>query len=255
MDDHFAEIAEVYRHFRTTDEAPILYIRDRLANRATIAAADVGCGAGRYDLLLFRNLPGLRLTCVDRSPAMLAQLSQHLAGHGIRDFETIAAGIEDLALGSESLDCVFTFNAVHHFDFPLFLAKAGHAITKDGRIFIYTRTSDQNAGSVWGRHFPGFHEKETRLYRPQQMAAWIDETDRLELIAAKTFRYARSASLGRLLAKARSRHYSTFSLYTGAEFEEACKGFEDNMRRRFDDLDNVEWVDENILIEVGRTDA
>ena len=232
---HFAKVADVYREMRTTDEEPILYIRDQLAGRPAVTAADIGCGAGRYDPLLFRHLPNLRLACLDVSPEMLAQLSRHLGRNGIHDFEMINVSVEEMAFEDESLDCVFTFNAVHHFDFSLFLAKAGRAIRKDGLIFIYTRTPDQNAGSVWGRHFPDFREKKTRLYRLQEMEEWICKTGRLRMIAARTFRYARTFSMERLLEQARNRHYSTFSLYGEAEFEKASQTFKDAVRRQFDD--------------------
>lgn len=253
--NHFARIADVYCEMRTTDEEPILHIRDQLAGRPAVAAADIGCGAGRYDLLLFRHLPNLRLACLDVSREMLAQLSRHLDRNGIHDFETINASAEEMAFEDESLDCVFTFNAVHHFDFPLFLARAGRAIRKDGLIFIYTRTPDQNAGSVWGKYFPGFCEKETRLYRLEEMENWIGETGGLRMIAARTFRYARASSLERLLEQARHRHYSTFFLYAEAEFEKACRTFEDAVRRRFGDPARVTWQDQNILLQIGRTDA
>lgn len=255
MQDHFAKVSGVYREIRTTDEEPILHIRDQLAGRPAVTAADIGCGAGRYDLLLFRRLPNLRLACLDVSGEMLDQLSRHLDRNGAHNFEVINASVEEMAFEDESLDCVFTFNAIHHFDFPLFLAKAGCAIKKGGLIFIYTRTPDQNAGSVWGRFFPDFLEKETRLYRLEEMAGWIRETGRLKMIAAKTFRYARTSSLERLLEQVRSRHYSTFSLYSEAEFEKACKTFEDAVRSQFSDPTNVAWHDQNILLQIGRTDA
>ena len=153
------------------------------------------------------------------------------------------------------MDCVFTFNAVHHFDFSLFLAKAGRAIRKNGLIFIYTRTPYQNAGSVWGRHFPGFCEKETRLYRLQEMEEWIRKTGCLRMIAARTFRYARTSSLERLLEQARNRHYSTFSLYAEAEFEKASQTFKDDVRRQFDDPAKVAWHDQNVLLQIERSDA
>ena len=255
MAEHFSVVAGHCLDVRTTDEEPVRFIRDALAGRAAIAAADIGCGDGRYDLLMFRHLPNLHLTCVDGSPEMLAELSRYLAGEGIADFETINASVEEMAFEDESVDCVFTFNAVHHFDFPLFLAKAGRAIRKDGLIFIYTRTPDQNAGSVWGRHFPDFREKETRLYRLEEMEGWIGETGRLRMIAARTFRYARTSSVERLLEQARSRHYSTFSLYGEAEFDKACQTFEDTLRRRFDDPAKVTWHDQNILLQIARTDA
>lgn len=256
MQGHFAKVASSYREMRTTDEGLILHIRDQLSGRPAITAADIGCGAGRYDRLLFNHLPNLRLACLDASPEMLAQLSEHLDRNGIHDFETIDASVEEMAFEDESLDCVFTFNAIHHFDFPLFLAKAGRAIRKDGLIFIYTRTPDQNAESVWGRHFPGFREKETRLYRLEEMEGWIGETaGHLRMIAARTFRYARTCSLERLLEQARSQHYSTFSLYGKAEFEKACQTFEDSVLREIDDPSKVTWYDQNILLQIGRTDA
>ena len=255
MQGHFAKVADVYREMRTTDEEPILHIRDQLAGRPAVSAADIGCGAGRYDRLLFRHLPNLRLACIDVSREMLAQLLRHLNRNGIHDFETINASVEDMALEDESLDCVFSFNAVHHFDLPLFLAKVSRAIRKDGLIFLYTRTPDQNAGSVWGRHFPGFCEKETRLYRLEEMEGWIGETGGLRMIAARTFRYARTSSLERLLEQVRSRHYSTFSLYGEAEFEKACQSFEVAVRRQFGDPAEVTWHDQNILLQIGRTDA
>ena len=87
------------------------------------------------------------------------------------------------------------------------------------------------------------------------MEGWIGETGRLRMIAAKTFRYARTSSLERLLEQTRSRHYSTFSLYAEAEFEKACQTFEDALRRQFDDPAKVAWHDQNILLQIARTDA
>lgn len=252
MPDHFADLADVYREVRTTDEEPIRYIRDRLAGRREVAAADVACGAGRYDLLLFRHLANLRLTCLDVSPEMLAQLTRHLEGNGIHDFETINASVEEMAFEEESLDAVFTFNAIHHFDFAEFLAKAGRAIRKDGLIFIYTRTPEQNAGSIWGRYFPGFNETETRLYRREEMERWVAEAGGLRLIDTRIFRYARTSSVSHLLEQARHRHYSTFSLYSQSEFDEACQSFEEAVRAQFGDPAVITWHDQNILLQIGR---
>jgi SAM-dependent methyltransferase len=252
MFDHFTRIADIYRRVRTTDEEPIRFIRDALAGRGALRTADVGCGEGRYDLLLFRYLPNLHLTCVDRNPEMLAQLARYLAEHGIANFETVVGDAEDTIFPAESLDCVFTFNAVHHFEFPTFIANAGRALKPDGQVFIYTRTPEQNARSIWGRHFPGFCETETRLFPFEQMAEWVEEVDGLRLIATKIFRFSRTASLGRLLDRARRSHYSTFSLYSLEEFDDACKIFEANVRRHFDDSGNIAWHDENVMLQIGR---
>lgn len=250
---HFSRIAETYRQLRTTDEAPIRFIRDKLDGLASITAADFGSGEGRYDLLLFRYLPNLRLTCVDSNEGMLAELSRYLSAHGITDFRTVAARVEDADLEAASFDCVFSFNAVHHFHFPTFLDKAARAIRQGGRIFVYTRTPGQNARTIWGRFFPDFAAKETRLHTLADMKSRVAAAAGLEFVEVKRFRYARGATLERLVGQARSRHYSTFSLYAPEAFETALQGFEENVRREFADPDHVGWHDENIMLMVERT--
>ncbi|HJN23794.1 MAG TPA: class I SAM-dependent methyltransferase [Rhodospirillales bacterium] len=252
MPGHFAKVANVYREVRTTDPEPILYIRNALAGRASVRAADVGCGTGRYDRLLFEHIPNLHLICVDASQHMLEQLSGYLAQAHIQNFVTQLSRVEDLALEDGSLDAVLTFNAAHHFNFPTFLAKARHALCDDGRLFIYTRTPEQNAGSVWGRFFPRFNEKESRLYTLERMEAWLAEMPGLRVVEAKAFGYARKASLDRLLDQARSQHYSTFSLYSEREFEAACRAFDERVRRQFDDPEAISWHDENTMLHLAK---
>lgn len=252
MQNHFEAVAPVYREVRTTDDEPVRFIRDALEGRDQVEAADVGCGDGRYDVLLFRYLENLRLTCIDISAAMLKALSHHLRAQGISNFKTLTAGLDGLDLEAESFDCVFTFNAVHHFNFADFLTRAQRALRPKGRIFIYTRTPEQNAGSIWGRLFPEFSEREQRLYPLSMMVRWVNKAVGLDLLATKTFSYPRRASLERLLTQAQNRHYSTFSLYDADEFARACRVFEDNIRRQHSNLDAIEWSDENTLLEIAR---
>ncbi len=255
MHDHFTKIAKVYRDLRTTDEEPIHLIRNELRDRDATKAIEIGCGAGRYTFLLFQHIPNLTLTCVDANPGMLAELAENLTDRGIADFEIVLGRVEDLELKSESLDCVLSFNAVHHFDVADFISKAGRAIKEEGRIFIYTRTPGQNARSIWGKFFPNFLEMETRLFGLADMERWIDEMDGLHLMSAETFCYSRRSKLDRLLEQVRNRHYSTFSLYTEKELEGATKTFRENIMRDFNDPQNIEWQDENIMYQIGKTSS
>ena len=254
MDGHFSSVANVYREIRTTDPEPVYYIRDALAGRDAVLAADIGCGAGRYDKLLFEHVPNLHLTCIDASAQMIEQLTNHLAEADIRNFVAKVSSVADWPVSERSLDAVMTFNAVHHFAFPTFLGKAGHALRDDGRMFIYTRTPEQNAGSIWGRHFPRFTEKESRLYSIEQMERWVTDRSDLKIVEVKRFRYARRSSLKRLLSQARGRHYSTFALYDAHEFEAACRTFEERICHTFDDLEDISWHDENTLLHVTVAD-
>ena len=255
MSEHFANLAKHYRQVRTTDEAPILYIRDQLAGCGPLRGADVGCGDGRYDLLLFHHLPDLHLTCVDGSGQMLAQLSAYLEDHGIHDFDTVNASDEEMDLGEGTLDFICTFNAIHHFDLATFLAKAARALKVGGRLFIYTRTPEQNAASIWGRFFPGFTEMEDRLLELSQMESSITASTKLRLSATETFRYQRRSSLERLVEQVRNMHYSTFSLYRESDLAHAIPEFVGSVGRQFDDPASVAWADENLMLEVARTEG
>lgn len=75
MNDHFTALSDTYNHIRDTDSAPVSFIANQLKDRKIINGADIGCGAGRYDLLLLRQLPTLDLTCCDSNEKMLTGCS------------------------------------------------------------------------------------------------------------------------------------------------------------------------------------
>lgn len=251
-DRHFTEVSSVYRDVRTTDREPVERIAKELGSLPRPRGADIGCGAGRYDLLMFEIIAGLHLTCIDANPAMLAQVRELLAANGIDAFDTRQATVEDLELEPGAYDFVCSFNAVHHFDFPDFLRKSGDGLAPGGHLFVYTRLPEQNARSIWGRYFPDFTEKETRLLELGDIHRGIEDTAGLRFVSATCLRYRRRSSLERLVEQARSRHYSTFSLYDPDAFEEALAGFQETVRRRF--ADAVEWHDENVLVHALRDD-
>ncbi|MCL0087592.1 hypothetical protein M1O24_02465 [Dehalococcoidia bacterium] len=84
-----------------------------------------------------------------------------------------------------------------------------------GRIFIYTRLRSQNARNIWGRHFPLFLEKESRLHELWEMEEMTKLIDSLVVESIKKFKYWRNSTLSRLINQARNSHYSTFSLSKG----------------------------------------
>ena len=248
MYGHFSRVAPIYRQVRTTDVEPIMHIGETLKHMTDIKAADVGCGAGRYDLLLFQHLNNLQLTCIDINESMLEQVTDYLTSHGILNIKTLKANRDDIPLEGNSMDCIFTSNAVHHFDFVKFIKKSSKIIKEDGRIFIYTRLRSQNARSIWGQYFPIFSETETRLYELDEMKQWIQSVDSLQLENSKMFKYKRNATMEQLVEKVTKRHYSTFSLYEENELAEALETFQENIREQFQDTTQVKWRDENILL-------
>ena len=250
MDDHFSRLASSYRHIRQTDTEPILFISERLKRLSHVRAADVGCGAGRYDLLLFQHVNNLHLTCIDLNESMLQQVSDYLTHHHVSQFEILRANGNDIPLDDQSMDCVLTFNAVHHFDLVRFLENAVRVSKPDGKIFIYTRLRSQNARNIWGRHFPSFTEKETRLYEMNELDAAIQAVEGVRLHRVEPFHYQRKATVAQLVERVRARHYSTFSLYAEEELSRALEIFQARLKR--EPHETVEWVDENTLLVLDR---
>jgi len=244
VSDHFERVAAVYESLRTTDEEPVRRIRQFLPDRP-VTGLDIGCGTGRYSRLLRGLLPdGSLLVASDVSAAMLARLR---AGHG-RDLGVVPllSAAEELPLRAASLDLVTAFNCVHHFDLGRFLTAAARVLRPDGQLFIYTRTPQQNARTIWGRYFPGFTEHEQRLHSEAAFRDAVRRTGGLKVVATQSFKHPRSSTAERLRAQAAGRHYSTFSLYPPDELRTCIATFLARLPGP-----EVSWVDEHLLVVVG----
>ena len=240
-DDHFERVAAAYESLRTTDEAPVCAIGQFLPGRP-VTGLDIGCGTGRYTRLLRGLLPeGSLLLASDLSAAMLAQLTagQHGPAPGVAP---LRAAAEQLPLRAASLDLVTAFNCVHHFDLGRFLTAVARVLKPGGQLFLYTRTPQQNARTIWGRYFPGFTEHEQRLHSEAALRDAVQQAG-LTVAAAQAFRHRRSSTAERLRAQAEGRHYSTFCLYTPQELGASIATFLARLPGP-----EVCWVDEHLLI-------
>lgn len=255
MDAHFSRVANSYNNIRTTDLEPIAFIKGGLDGKRHVEAADIGCGAGRYCLKLLQHLDIHHLTCIDVNESMLEETSSYLRAAGITNFKTVRSLAEDIPLADNSMDYIFAFNAIHHFDFVKFMERAARVIKDGGSIFIYTRLRSQNTRNIWGKYFPLFLVKENRLYELEELAGVIEPIESLTVECVKQFKYRRNASLSQLINLARNGHYSTFSLYQKDEHEAALKGFQENIIRHFSTPEDIEWFDENILLVVRKVES
>ncbi len=250
---HFSKIAHRYRNLRTTDLEPIILIAQKLIQQSHIKAADIGCGTGRYDQLLFQYLGDkLHLSCVDANDDMLGILNTYLQEHDISNFTFINSKAESLPFPNNDLDCIYTFNAVHHFNLPNFLKESARIMKGDSYLFIYTRLPKQNMRNIWGRYFPEFCNKETRLYTMNTFMKAVADVPQFSVESIEYFKYKRISTLDQLMERVRSNHYSTFWLYSPEELQAAITGFVQNINNQYEDTDDVNWFDENIMFVIRK---
>jgi hypothetical protein len=74
----------------------------------------------------------------------------------------------------------------------------------------------------------------------------------MNIHSTRVFGHSRTASLDRLIHQAKNKHYSTFDLYDKETFDESLEIFQQNIKKNFDDLEQIRWFDENILIEITK---
>jgi ubiquinone/menaquinone biosynthesis C-methylase UbiE len=221
-----------------------------------IEAADIGCGSGGYDLRLLQNLGDkIHLYSIDSNPAMLAELHRRLSMNGIENYDVKRSPAEKIPLGNNCLDCVLTFNAIHHFKMEHFFEEVSRILKNRGFLFIYTRLRVQNRHSIWGKYFPKFYEKENRLYDLEDLKLLIHNCPNLQSERIKFFKYHRTSSLARLLKQARYHHYSTFDLYSDDEFHRALDSLKRNIHNNFNDLNHITWTDGNVLFVIKKKEV
>ncbi|MCE7734821.1 MAG: class I SAM-dependent methyltransferase [Candidatus Heimdallarchaeota archaeon] len=254
-DNHFSQVATIYLDLRTTDYQPISYIISQLKSRENLKLIDLGCGAGRYDNLLLNEIDkSCVLTGLDANQAMLEQFICNLKENNHYNFHAVYCEIEHVDnLHYGLFDVVLSFNALHHFNISKTLSIIKKLLKKNGTAFLYTRTSNQNERSIWGKHFPNFNLYESRLYSLSKLENIIYQVDGLELDNIIFFTYNRSESFDQLIYKAESHHYSTFSFYDHEEFIEMSTRFKLELRQQFIDLENITWKDRNIMLKIIKT--
>jgi SAM-dependent methyltransferase len=169
---------------------------------------------------------------------MLVRFTQDEERHRVPAVRCIS---EHLAFAGSSADFVTTFNAVHHFDLCQFVNEVARVLKTGGDLFIYTRTPAQNANSIWGRHFPGFISRETRLH---DEATFQQALHQFDVVNMTCFKFTRRATRARLIDQVRHHHYSTFALYGPDALDDALDGFLNNIGETTEQC----WQDQNLLV-------
>src|SRR5947199_8453418 len=75
---------------------------------------DVGCGGGNYTLKLLERMPGLNVTLVDLSQAMLDLARQRVRPKTTGSLETIQSDVREVNFGKRRFDIVLASAMLHH---------------------------------------------------------------------------------------------------------------------------------------------
>lgn len=218
----------------------MLLILDRLPNRPLLGV-DVGAGTGRYTRLLQQALPDRSsLIAADLSHAMLCALGAEAEAGGT----VLRCAAEQLPVADRSVDFVTTFNAVHHFDLDRFAHEVARVLRPRGDLFVYTRTPEQNAPSIWVAHSPVSPLTRTACTTRRRSDGPFGH---LGTVETTMFSFARRATPARLAERVWGGAYSTFRCYEPGELLQALDRFLQQL-----DGHDVQWHDQNLLVHVRR---
>ena len=99
------------------DAAVALDLVARAASAATPHARhvlDVGCGAGNYSLKLLQRLPGLDVTLLDLSRALLERAAERVGACTRGEAVAVRGDVREVDLGEERFDVVLAGAVLHH---------------------------------------------------------------------------------------------------------------------------------------------
>jgi ubiquinone/menaquinone biosynthesis C-methylase UbiE len=267
LNDHFTEVSKQYEKLRELDLHAVHVISEVLASSLTIdqrcpvvRLLDIGTGEGRYLDAVIQSLSTSLVNQVlpigvDLSPAMLTQARVRNSRHvGLRA-QYLASASEMLPFLTASCNAVTCFNAVHHFDLARFVSEASRVLTPSGKFVLYTRTPEQNRRTIWGRYFPEFATRETKLHRSSDLQAALETTGVFESVRVQMIPWTITTSLSRLVEQVVHFHYSTFRLYSADALNTAIDTFQYRVRQAFPDVTRITSDNDHILVIAQRAPA
>ena len=260
LSDHFAKVSTRYRTLRELDLDAVRIISEVVDRDADpgrpVRLLDVATGSGRYldavsqclASVLAREVVPIGL---DLSPAMLTQARIRNGHTGLRARHLVGS-VETLPFRTASCDVMTCFNAVHHVDLARFAGEASRVLTPSGQLVVYTRTPEQNRRTIWGRHFPEFATRETRLYGVEDVREALQATGAFTSVRVQTVPWTVTTSLARLVDQATHYHYSTFRLYADDALRAAIHTFRQHVRQAFRDLTCITYGNDHVLMMAQR---
>ena len=262
--NHFTEVSSQYDQFRELDVRAVHIISEAIVvaidqRRPVVRLLDVGTGEGRYLDAVSESLSASLANRVlpigvDLSPAMLTQAHIRNSHVGL-SAEYLVSASERLPFLTASCDAITSFNAVHHFDLDRFVSEASRVLIPSGQLVLYTRTPEQNRCTIWGRYFPEFATRETKLYRSSDLQLALQATEAFDSVRVQMIPWKITTSLSRLIEQVVHFHYSTFRLYSNALLRASIDTFQYRVRQVFSDMARITFDNDHAVVIAKRTPA
>ena len=240
--EHFDRISREYDFCRTFDSEPVYHLA-QMVGRDELTLCDFGCGTGRYLLPMIKVLDELgttvkRATGVDISPNMLGVAKTRTEGFEV-PVDWVFAPSYETGLKSNSVTVVTAFNSFHHLPVEGTVEEIKRILEPHGYFAIYSRTKDQEAEHIWGKHFPDYLDYSQVLDR--EILRGLAEYGGFELIEERDFTFKRCVPFTRVNEQTKNKHYSTLELYDQGDFERAYDIFVKNVEGSYGDLENIAY--------------
>ena len=259
--DHFTQVSSQYETLRELDLRAVHIISEVLAvainqRCPVVRLLDVGTGEGRYLNAVSGSLPASLANQVlpigvDLSPAMLTQAYVRNS-HVSLGAQYLVSASERLPFLTASCDAITSFNAVHHFDLAKFISEVSRVLIPSGQLVLYTRTPEQNRSTIWGRYFPEFATRESKLYRSSDLQSALQATGVFDSVRVQMIPWKITTSLSRLIEQVTHFHYSTFRLYSNDLLHEAIDTFQYRVHQAFSDMAHITFANDHIMVIAKR---
>jgi ubiquinone/menaquinone biosynthesis C-methylase UbiE len=174
----------LYNYFR--------YMQKRLVSKTDLREndgfLDLGCGTGWAVRYAHHLLNGKgTFTGVDISSGMIQKANE--SSVGVQNIQFIKASVDEIPLGSASMDTIICSNSFHHYPEPLkALSEAYRLLKPNGKMFLLDLTSDDIVSKGFNIVLRRIEAAHVKFYSTQEFQQLFTES-KLSYIKSETILY------------------------------------------------------------------